>query len=199
MKIPVLQTVVLLSFLVGCARRHESGFEPAPAAAPSRASGSQTPYTKPLTSLGAKFGAMPVAVQNTVRAEAGTEEIADVLKETSPDRVYYKVLFRASNRCPPLYVAPDGSVLNPDLTVAVHAARDATGALAAAPVLVSTENLPPSVTKAIHDRAPDAEISLISRRALGDQVVYVVSFKDSRRHPKLTVFADGTVLETPAP
>jgi hypothetical protein len=197
MKIPILQTVVLLSLLVGCARRHESG--PAPAPAPTRASHSQTPYTKPLTSLGAKFAGLPLAVQNTVRAEAGMEEIADVLKETSPERVYYKILFRASRRYPPLYVAPDGSVLNPDLTVALHAAQDSSGALVAAPVVVNPESLPPNVTKAIRERAPNAEIALVSREAVGNQVVYVVSFKEPRQHPKLMVFSDGTVLDTPAP
>ena len=79
----------------------------------------QTAYDKPLTSPGAKFGALPPVVQRTVLAEAGPAEVVDAVRDTSSGRVVYKIYFRDKDLFPPLYVAPDGSVLNPDLTVAV--------------------------------------------------------------------------------
>src|SRR5689334_22088224 len=79
----------------------------------------KTPFNKPLLSPGAQFGALPPPVQNTVIAEAGTEVIWDVVKDTSSGQTIYILYFENKNIYPPIYLARDGSVLNPYLTVAL--------------------------------------------------------------------------------
>src|SRR5262245_54899553 len=72
----------------------------------------KTPYNKPLTSLGAKFGALPPPVQATVLAQAGAADIVDADRQIKAGHVVYVVTFREPEIFPTLYVAPDGSVLN---------------------------------------------------------------------------------------
>src|SRR5215831_2710544 len=88
-----------------------------------------TEYDTPLNSPGAQFAALPAAVQNTIRTEVGAAEIDDIIKDTSSGHPVYKAFFENDEVYPPLYIAPDGSVLNPDLTVAVGAVRDETAML----------------------------------------------------------------------
>lgn len=146
----------------------------------------ETRYLKPLTSPGAKFGALPSVVQLTVLAEVGPEEIVDAVRDTSSGRVVYKIYFRDEEIFPPLYVAPDGSVLNPDLTVAVSAIRG---------VRVKPADVPPSVKKAIPERVPGAQVAFINKEAWGGRTVYVVTFKDEAHNPKLLLGEDGSVLD----
>jgi hypothetical protein len=146
----------------------------------------ETPYHKPLTSPGAKFGALPPIVQLTVLAEVGPEEVVDAVRDTSSGRVVYKIYFRDSELFPTMYVAPDGSVLNPDLTVAVSA-RPGTR--------VKPADVPASVKEAIPKRAPISEVAYISKESWGERTVYVVTFKDEAHTPKLLLGEDGTVLD----
>ncbi len=149
----------------------------------------QTAYHKPLNSPGAKFGALPPTVQLTVLAEAGTAEVVDAVRDTSSGRVVYKVYFRDSDLYPPLFVAPDGSVLNADLTVAVGAVHGNR---------VKRADVPASVMKAIPERAVGAEVAYINKENWGGRVVYVVTFKDEVHNPRLLIAEDGSpVEETP--
>lgn len=197
MKLLAFLGLASLTALLGCARH-----KPQPAFAaqtevsnPAPAQHVHSRYTKPITSLGAKFGWLPPAAQNTVRAEAGSEEVVDVIKEASADQLYYKIIFRDAANFPPLLVAPDGSVLNPDLTVAIPAPLDSTGSLPLTPVTV--HDLPEAVQEVLRKQAPEAEVSSISKEAWGNHLVYVISFKSDPPRPKLYIVADGTVL-TPA-
>ncbi len=192
MRLPVLLAAMLVALLAGCARHHPAA---APTAAPTADSRS-TPYTRPLASLGTQFGWLPQAAQNTVLAQAGSEEIADVTKGASSDRVYYKVTFKDAAHFPPLYVTPDGSVLNPDLTVAVPATHDSTGSLPAQ--VVTTNDLPSNVQQVLQDRAANVPLDTIHKETWGNHLVYIFSFKEEAHQPKLYVVADGTVLHPAA-
>ncbi len=146
----------------------------------------ETPYRKPLTSPGAKFGALPAVVQRTVLAEAGPAEVVDAVRDTGSGRVVYKIYFRDSELFPPMFVAPDGSVLNPDLTVAVAARQ---------PNLVKLSALPVSVKEAIPKRAPAGEVAYINKESWAGRTVYVITFKDEVHNPKLLLGEDGAVLD----
>jgi len=175
MKSHVFAVLLLAAFLAGCATRQNGA-----------RGQNQTPYRKPLTSPGAKFGALPPDVQRTVLAEAGPEEVVDAVRDTSTGRVFYKITFRDYLVFPPLYVAPDGSVLNPDLTVAV-AARHGTR--------VKTADVPARVMKVIPEHAPSSEVAYINKESWGNRIVYVVTFKDEAHNPKLLIAEDGTVVD----
>ena len=144
-------------------------------------------YIKPLLSPGSIFATLPPPVQNTVRAEAGTAEIFDSIKDTSSGKPVYKIYFQNHEVFPPLYVAADGSVLNPDLSLAVAAPQTSRTGL-------KLSELPPEVLKVAHDRAPNSDIASISKEKWGDRVVYIISFKDETHHPRLYVAADGTIF-----
>ena len=146
----------------------------------------QTVYDKPLTSPGAKFGELPAVVQRTVLAEAGQEEVVDAVRDTSSGRVVYKIYFRDKDDFPTLYVAPDGSVLNPDLTVAVSAVHG---------TRVKPNEVPAKVRREIPEHAPSADVAYINKETWGSRVIYIVTFKDEAHNPKLFIAADGTVVE----
>ncbi len=189
MKLSFVTAVLVLVAVAGCARQHTT-VPPA-----SAISERPYPYRKPLTSLGAKFGALPPAVRNTVRAEAGMQEIAEVSKSSTGDRVYYKIDFKDPVNFPPLFVAADGSVLNPDLTVAVPAPHDASGGLAGGPAeSVTVQDLPTNVLALVETRAPAADVAAVSKETWGDHVVYRVSFKDQEHLPQMAISSEGTVL-----
>jgi len=195
MKPFVFPLFLLLGLGSGCVHHHRTSPPPPPVAKHPVESGKpkreETSYLKPLLSPGALFGELPPAVQNTVRAEVGTAEVYDVVKDTSSGQTVYKIYFRTPELYPPMYIAPDGSVLHPDLSVAVHAPQTNRSGL-------KLEELPPDAMKVLHDRGPYAEIASINKEMWGDRAVYIVAFKDETEHPKLYVTADGTVFnETP--
>jgi len=175
MKSPVLLAVSLAVLLTGCATPDKP-----------QTAAHQTPYHKPLTSPGAKFGALPPVVQRTVLAEVGPEEVVDAVRDTSSGRVVYKIYFRDREIFPPLYVAPDGSVLNPDLTIAVNAMEG---------TRLKPADVPTKVMKAIPERAPVSDVAYVNKEAWGGRVVYVITFKDQAHNPKLLIGEDGAFLD----
>jgi hypothetical protein len=54
-------------------------------------------------------------------------------------------------------------------------------------------DLPPVVVKEIHRRVPDAEVEHITKQTRGDQLEYVVSFKN-HAHADLEITSDGVAL-----
>jgi hypothetical protein len=175
MKSPHLLAVSLAVLLAGCATQDQK-----------QMAAQNTSYHKPLSSPGAEFGDLPPLVQRTVLAEAGTEGVVNTIRDTKSGRVVYKIYFQNPATFPPLYVAPDGSVLNPDLTVAVNA-RPGTR--------VKLADLPLSVKEAIPKRAPIDEVAYITKESWGERTVYVVTFKDQTHNPKLLLGEDGAVLD----
>jgi len=174
MKLSVLKAVMGLVLIAGCASQPTT---------PPKPTEAEYPYTKPLTSPGGKFGLLPLVVQNTVRSQAGASEVIDAVRDTSSGRVVYKIIFKNS---PTLYVAPDGSVLYPDLTVAMTPLLG---------VAVKPANVPSHVMNVAMDHAPHGEIAVIYKEHWGDRLVYVFTFKDAAKYPRLDVAEDGTVLD----
>jgi hypothetical protein len=175
-------TAVGAVLLCGCA-----GSSPDPLKA-------RTPYVYPLNSPGGKFAGLPPAVQNTVRAQAGSEVIYDIHKDATSDPVVYEITFE-NKLLPPLLIASDGSVLNPDLTVAVGAAKENIGTLSGGAASgLKPSDLPPNVMKVAQERAPNTEIAFIHKEVSNDREVYSISFKDPARNPSLRIASDGTVL-----
>ena len=185
MRLAVLPAVVLAGWLAGCAH------DPKPAAPVSAAPQYNTMYGKPLTSLGAKYSQLTPAAQTTVLAEAGSAQIADVVKEQHQGHVYFIVSFRDAKLYPPMYVADDGSVLRPDLSVLLAPPKDFAGG---ANGLVSTNELSSEVLQALHEHAGGGKVSAIHREVWGDHTVYVVTFTDEAHHPALHLAVDGSVL-----
>jgi hypothetical protein len=153
-------------------------------------------FRKPLLSPGAQFGALPPAVQNTVIAEAGCEVIWKIAKDDHSGHSVYIIYFENQDIYPPLFVARDGSVLNPDLTVAVHAPEHTAAQLGISlGTSVKLTDLPQKVLDVIHEQASRSEVAEIYKATWGNRPVYIVTFKDESHYPKLYVEADGTLLK----
>ena len=181
MKASCCQAAVALALVAGCAK-HATYVQDSASVA-----GEKTLYTAPLATAGAKFGALPAVVQNTVRTQVGTTQIYDVRKENHEGHIFYEISFVDSNSWPALLAAPDGSVLNPDLTVAVQAPQPLNPE-------VKLADLPSEVRKVLQDRPLTAEIACITQEMWGEHTVYVVSFKEDAHRPKMYLVADGTVM-----
>jgi len=150
-------------------------------------------YNKPLLSPGTQFAALPPAVQNTIRAEVGWANLEKIEKEESLGRVIYRVYFQNTFWIEPLIIASDGSVLDPDLIVAIGAPKeDHWAATGSASSTHSLNDLPAAAVKAIQRQAPGAQVDYVIRQVSGNQVVYIVTFKDGL-HAPLQVTADGTI------
>jgi len=184
MRIQTLLAVSLAGIVAGCAAHRDQKAEYSSA------------FKKPLLSPGAQFGALPPAVQNTIIAEAGSEVIWDVVKDNSSGQTVYKIYFENRDIYPPLYVARDGSVLNPDLTVAVKAPEQ-TAATAGinTGTAVKLTDLPQKVLDVIHEQTSRTDISEIDKATWGNRTVYIFTFKDESHYPKVYVEADGTLLK----
>jgi len=125
-----------------------------------------------------------------VLAQVGAAAVVDTVRDTSSGQVVYKVYFRESDLFPPMYIAPDGSMLNPDLTVAVSA-RTGTR--------VKPEDVPPKVKKAIPEKAHSSEVAYINKEMWGERTIYVVTFKDEAHNPKLLLDEEGVVVHEAQP
>lgn len=176
---------VMLALVVsGCAGSHPSD------------TAQSYPYHFPITSPGAKFAGLPPAVQQTIRAEAGTARMRDILKVYPHGQTVYEVLFQNSDTYPPLFVASDGSVLYPNFEVAVTAEPDEFGALSGGPRSgVRAGDLPAKVTETINNEAPTAEVAFINKITIGDKNYYQVTFRDPAHHPALYISEDGTLMK----
>jgi hypothetical protein len=156
-------------------------------------------YTRPLVSPGSQFASVPPAVQNTIRAQTGGSAISNITKDASSGSIVYRVDFINPGLLPPLFIAPDGSLLDQHLNVVIPAPADKGNVVTGGPAAGLTLNdLPPAVVKSIQARAPDSQVSAISRDVHGDQTTYFITFKD-QMHPPLHLAADGTPLPDSAP
>jgi hypothetical protein len=155
-------------------------------------------YDKQLVSSGTYFASLPLAVQNTVRAQTGSAGLADVTKYTTEGRIVYEVVFQNQDLYPPLYIASDGSLLDPNLAVAIGAPHDQPNVLTGGPVSgITLNDLPPAVVKSLQRRAPDAQLDSITKEGAGDKTIYVITFKD-QVHPALHLALDGMIVDEPA-
>lgn len=152
-------------------------------------------YQAPLISPGQKFSTLPPAVQNSVRAQVGSAEIDRIAKETSGDSRIYIFHFQNAAVFPPLYVASDGSVLTPDLAVAVGATQDTIEASTAhVSNGVKFDALPVNVVNTIRSQAPTAEVDSVQKITAGSDTFYDVFFKNPGRNPRLLISEDGHVV-----
>ena len=183
MKKKNLPLLALAGWLAGCAAPELSPF-----------SEYDILYTRPMLSAGAKFARLPPAVQHTVRAETGAAVISDIAKCSAHGQTVYVIAFENEGLMPPLYVAPDGAVLNSDLTIAKGAAQERSQELwGGAAGGLTLGDLPPAVVRTIQQREPEVEVQSITKQTVGDHIEYDVLF-NNQLHPEMRVAPDGTVL-----
>ena len=143
-----------------------------------------------------KFNELPPAVQKTVRAHAPNAEIADAKTKTQDGQTVYEIEFAEAGKNPKLLVAQDGKILNSDLTTAKGAPGSLDRLLSGrGAVGTKLSALPKPVQKAVQQRAPNAEITNITRTEQDGVVTYEIQFKDKEQNPTLRIAEDGTVVE----
>jgi hypothetical protein len=140
---------------------------------------------------------LPAAVRNTIRAEAGAAEIHDIQTGSMANGPIYIVNF--ARELPPLWVAKDGSVLNPDLSTAVGSTEDTLSFLAGRGSSdLNLTDLPEPVLQNLKTNAADLKITDIDKEVWGDRTMYRVTFSDPDRHPAVYISADGKTLDKAA-
>src|SRR5215831_3382162 len=148
---------------------------------------------KSIESASTKFNELPPAVQKTVRAQAPNGEIADVSKKTENGMDVYEIQFREPGQNPKIVVGADGKLLNTDMARpagAIERALTPTGATG-----TKFSALPEKAQKTIKDKAPDAQITNISRQEKDGRVIYEVEFKDTGKNPTIRVAEDGQLVQ----
>jgi uncharacterized membrane protein YkoI len=140
-----------------------------------------------------KFNELPPAVQKTVRAQAPNAEIADVSKKTQDGMDVYEVQFNEPGKNPKVVVAADGKLLNTDMpnpSGPVKRLLTPTGATG-----TKLSALPEAAQKTIQSKAPNKQISDISRHEKDGRVFYEVEFSDGNNRSVMEVAEDGTVVK----
>ena len=144
------------------------------------------------------FNTLPSAVQKSIRAQAPNGDITSIAQTTDNGVQAYQVAFRnATGPDSTMIVAMDGRVLSSDLPSQpnglvqdVKKALTPTGAVG-----TQFSSLPEVVQKTIQSKAPDAEISDITRHDDNGHTIYEVAFKDSQKNPNMKVADDGTLIQ----
>ena len=162
------------------------------------AAGLVTGCNQSVKSASEDFNALPTAVQKSIRAQAPNGDIASISKTSQNGVEAYTVEIRNANGPnSTMVVGVDGNVLSSDmpskpngLVQDVKKALTPTGAVG-----TQFSALPESVQKTILAKAPQTEISDISRQNDNGRVIYEVSFKDSAKNPSLKVADDGTLIQ----
>jgi len=146
-----------------------------------------------LESASNKFNELPPAVQKTVRAQSPNGEIANVSTRTENGATIYEIEFREPGSNPKIQVAADGKLITTEMAKpagAVERLLTPTGAVG-----TKLSALPEKAQKTIQERAPNAEITNISRHESNGRVIYEVEFKDQGKNPTLRVAEDGTLVQ----
>lgn len=154
------------------------------------------PYKEPLSSPGQKFTALPPAVQASVRAQAGAAPMRDIERTDEFGYLAYKITFEQAEVLPPLYVAPDGSVLYPEaLGVAVGAGNEDFGVVSGRGTSgLKLADLPPKVVTTIQETAPSAEIAYVQQLRVENRIMYEVRFKDQTAHAPVLIDEEGVLV-----
>ncbi|HVV02531.1 MAG TPA: hypothetical protein VHH88_14275, partial [Verrucomicrobiae bacterium] len=153
----------------------------------------KSPYHLPLLSPGAQFGALPVAVQNTIRAETGSEHISYVSSNHLSGTWVYDIHFVNDEAFPPLCIATNGAVLRPDFSVAIPPAPELITAATEGPITLN--DLPEEVLESLRTEAVGGEITSIEKEKWGNRLIYIFTFENPTQFPKLYIAMDGTVLK----
>jgi len=167
MKLQIIAILAALGLLVGCKPSIESASE--------------------------QFNQLPPAVQKTVRAQAPNAQIADVTKKTENGMDVYEVQFEEPGKNPKVIVSANGKLLSTDMARpagAVERLLTPTGATG-----TKFSALPEKVQKTIQSKAPEAEITDISRHEKDGRVYYTVEFRDTGKNPTIQVAEDGTLIQ----
>jgi uncharacterized membrane protein YkoI len=140
------------------------------------------------------FNTLPPAVQKTVRAQAPNSEIDAVTKKTENGMDVYEVKFKQPDGSnPKVLVSMDGKLISSDFprtASTVERALTPTGATG-----TKFSALPEAAQKTIKDKAPNAEISDISRHEDNGRVYYTVEFTDKGKNPTMKIGDDGTLIQ----
>src|SRR5262245_23662959 len=141
-----------------------------------------------------KFNELPPAVQKTVRAQSPNGEIASVKQTVDNGMEVYEVKFKQPDgSTPKVVVATDGKLINSDLPKVAGTIQRALTPTGATGTKLSA--LPEVVQKTIQSKAPNAEITDISRKEDNGRVFYEIEFSDKGKNPTLKVAEDGTLVQ----
>jgi len=159
-------------------------------------------YNKPAVPSGTLFARLPVAVQNTLLTQTGSEHLNRVSTLGEPGNVVYEIHFEQPLIFGPIQVAHDGRILKRpeelvkgEFSEPPHAVT-VTGSGAPGQV----EEIPPAVADRIvelmvHNRHPYT----LEREPWGDRLAYVVEAPDEPETRKWYIAEDGTILKETAP
>jgi uncharacterized membrane protein YkoI len=141
-----------------------------------------------------KFNELPPAVQKTVRAQAPNGEIAAVNKTTDNGLDVYEVKFKQPDgSTPKVLVATDGKLVSSDFPKQAGALERVLTPTGATGTKFSA--LPEAAQKTIKSKAPDAQITDVSRHEDNGRVYYTVEFSDKGKNPTIKVADDGTLIQ----
>jgi hypothetical protein len=130
------------------------------------------------------FSALPLPIQNTIRAQLGNVPVANVDMITANGQTSYVVPGRINGELTDLWVDPNGNLLT--LTPP--------RVLLSRPVRVERDRLPAAVQETLRTYAEQAPIRSVSRGLAHGQTVYDAIFDRDGHNMDLRIAEDGTLV-----
>lgn len=149
-----------------------------------------------------KFSELPVAVQNTLRSQAGSSRIEDIDAVTRSGETTYNAAFKRDGKTAELWLDANGNILNqgnaasPAATPAPAPAGQRVPLAAASKV--DPDDLPRAVRQTLQNYTQGARIEDVDKGTLQGQTVYEAAFKRNGQHIELRVNEDGTLIRDDA-
>jgi hypothetical protein len=105
----------------------------------------------------------------------------------------YEIQYRENGGTPKIVIAADGTLVSTELPRTAGAIQKALTPTGATGTPFSA--LPLTVQKTIQSRAPQSQVSGISRHDKDGRVIYEVEFVDKGKNPTMQVAEDGTLVQ----
>jgi uncharacterized membrane protein YkoI len=137
---------------------------------------------------------VPVAVQNTIKAQTAGVEIEDIDKTSRDGIAVYEVAFKRSGQHTELVVAENGAVLSGGLGAAKNPSAVVSANPAASTTHVAFRNLPLPVQKTARALAGSSIIDQTSQLVTDGKVRYQVHFKRDGRDVGYLLNPNGAIL-----
>jgi hypothetical protein len=158
-----------------------------------------------------QFNETPAAVQQAIRARAGSAEIEDIDRGTLNGRVVYEAAFKHNGQHNELRVAEDGTVVDRIVagqSIGAGIAAQQTAATAQSGAFdegfafdltsakkVTWDQVPKNLQTIIREKAGSARIEDIDKGKVGRHDVYQAAYKKNGQHTELRVRSDGQFNE----
>src|SRR5262245_21670820 len=145
------------------------------------------------------YGQLPQAVQKTLSASRGTDQVKNIERQTKDGKTVYEVEFDRPGLNTRVLIAENGSIIQDTRKPAAEGDRLPRTEPGFLPPLTRVPSLqisdvPEPVRKTVEQQAAGRSVADIDREMWNGKTVYEVEFDQAGRNAQIHVAEDGTIV-----